>query len=48
MQMLRFQVDHVTIERSVFKFTTLIKLQMKKRKCRAGACWPMDETYIRK
>ena len=47
MKMRGIQVDHSTIQRWVFKFTPLVESQMKKRKCRVGASWRMDETYIK-
>ncbi|RWW91722.1 IS6 family transposase [Flavobacterium cerinum] len=46
MKMRGVQVDHVTIQRWVYKFTPFIELQMKKRKLRVGTSWRMDETYI--
>ncbi|MDX6189692.1 hypothetical protein SGQ83_10045 [Flavobacterium sp. Fl-318] len=49
MKMRGIQVDHVTIQRWVFKFTPMIESQMKmkKRKSRAGVRWRMNETYIK-
>ncbi|MFV8328449.1 hypothetical protein [Flavobacterium sp. ZS1P14] len=39
------QVDHVTIQRWVYKFSPFIEAQMKKRKLRVGKSWRMDEKY---
>jgi putative transposase len=39
--------DHATIQRWVYKFTSLLELEMKKRKDRVGASWKLDETYIK-
>ena len=47
MKMRGIQVDHLTIQRWVYKFTPFIELQMKKRKLVVGKSWRMDETYIK-
>jgi putative transposase len=39
--------DHATIQRWVFKFTTLIETTFSKRKKPVGNSWRMDETYIK-
>ena len=40
-------VDHATIQCWVYKFATLLEVEMKKRKDRVGASWRMDEIYIK-
>ena len=47
------KVDHVTIQRWVFKFTRLLEKEFRKRKKVIGKRWPPDsyredETYIKK
>jgi len=41
------RVDHATIQRWVFKFTPMMKLEFRKRKNRVGRRWRLDETYIK-
>ena len=41
------KVDHVTIQRWVFKFTPLVEQQFRKRKKSVGKRWRIDETYIK-
>ncbi|WP_018616330.1 IS6 family transposase [Segetibacter koreensis] len=41
------RVDHVTIQRWVYKFTPLIEVVLKKRRKLVGNSWRMDETYIK-
>jgi putative transposase len=41
------KVDHVTIQRWVFKFSPLIDQEFRKLKHRVGRRWRMDETYIK-
>ena len=38
------KIDHATIQRWVFKFTTLIEQQFRKRKKSVGKRFKMDET----
>ena len=45
MKILGIAVDHVTIQRWVFKFAPLTESQIKKWKTKVGASWRMDETY---
>ena len=40
-------VDHVTIQRGVYKFTPLMEGTFRKRKRQIGKSWKMDETYIK-
>jgi len=41
------RVDHATIQRWIFKFTPMMKLEFRKRKNRVGRRWRLDETYIK-
>ena len=41
------QVDHSTVQRWVFKFSTEIEKNMHKRKRQVCLSWRMDETYIK-
>lgn len=41
------KVDHSTIQRWVFKFSTFVESNMNKRKNVVGNSWRMDETYIK-
>ena len=40
-------VDHATIQRWVFKFTTMIDRNFRKRNRGVGLRWRLDETYIK-
>ena len=41
------QVDHATIQRWVFKLTTLVEQQFRNRKKSVGRRWRLDEIYIK-
>jgi putative transposase len=41
------KVDHSTIQRWVFKFSSLVEANMHKRKKQVSESWRMDETYIK-
>lgn len=41
------EVDHSTIQRWVFKFSSEVEKNMNKRKRQVGSSWRMDETYIK-
>ena len=41
------QVDHSTVQRWVFKFSSEIEKNMHKRKRQVCSSWRMDETYIK-
>ena len=41
------KVDHATIQRWVFKFTSMMELEFRKRKNQVGRRWRLDETYIK-
>ncbi len=40
-------VDHATIQRWVYKFTSLIEARFKNGRKTVGNSWRMDETYIK-
>lgn len=44
---LKFEVDHATIQRWVYKFTPLIEATFWKIRKTVGNSWRMDETYIK-
>jgi putative transposase len=41
------KVDHSTIQRWVFKFSSLVEANMHKRNKQVSESWRMDETYIK-
>jgi DDE domain len=41
------KLDHVTMQRWVFKFTPLIETTFRKRKQQVGNSWRMNETYVK-
>jgi len=43
----RARVDHATIQRWVFKFSSELDRQMRKRRKAVGMSWRMDETYVK-
>lgn len=47
MQIQGVEVDHLTIQRWVFKFSKEIENNTHKRKKPSGKSWRMDETYIK-
>ncbi len=41
------EIDHVTVQRWVVKYTPTLEAEFRKRKKTVGTNWRMDETYIK-